>query len=342
MAMTKLPNASAVPERRDMSRRAASPRAQTPPPMVQERERQEPPDRLTSGEVPRVSIGMPVYNGENFLREACDSILAQTFTDFELLISDNGSTDATEAICREYAARDPRVRYHRTATNRGGAWNHSRVFALASGEYFMWHHHDDRSAPELLERCVAILDAHTEVINCHANTTIIDAYGTPIYRYVEHADLRSASAYDRLRRYVRHDRDCPLCSLYFGLMRREVLGKTRLIEPYVNAELSLMSELALRGHFYELPEHLFDRRDHPGISTRRYTTAKAMMAWANPKSKGGWDGWHVLAARLRAVTIVPMGPYDRLRCYLYTLELFTHLARGSVRDWWGGLTHRRA
>jgi len=334
MAMTKLPEAREEPERRDRSRRDGSLRA------VPRRQRQGPQAHQASGATPRVSIGMPVYNGENFLREACDSILAQTFTDFELIISDNGSTDATEAICHDYAARDPRVRYHRAATNLGGAWNHSRVFELASGEYFMWHHHDDRSAPELLERCVAILDAHPDVINCHANTTIIDAYGAPIYSYVENADLRSSSAYDRLRRYVRHDRDCPLCSLYFGLMRREVLGKTRLIQAYVNAELSLMSELALRGHFYEIPEHLFDRRDHPGISTRRYTTAKALMAWANPQSKGGWDGWHVLAARLRAVTTVPMGPYDRLRCYLYTFELFKHLAKGSVQDWSARLPRR--
>lgn len=285
-----------------------------------------------SRRTPRVSIGMPVCNGENYLREAVDSILAQTFTDFELIISDNGSTDATGAICREYADRDPRVHYERSETNRGGAWNRSRVFALATGEYFMWHDHDDRSAPELIARCVAVLDARPEVVNCHANTTVIDERGATLYHYVEGADLRAPSAYDRLRRYIRHDRHCPLCSLYFGLMRREVLGRTRLIEPYVNAELSLMSELALRGHFYEIPQHLFERRDHPGITTRRYATARERIAWANPASKGGWDGWRLLAARLRSITVVPMGPYDRLRCYLFTIELFGHLARGSIRD----------
>lgn len=289
------------------------------------------------GQAPRVSIGMPVYNGENFLRIACDSILAQTFTDWELIISDNGSTDATEAICHEYAVRDSRVHYYRSANNRGGAWNRNRVFALATGEYFMWHDHDDAITPTLVARCVAVLDARPEVVNCYANTVIIDQHGTPIRRYAEGAALRTTSAYARLRHYIRHDRDCPLCSIYFGLMRRSVLAQTTLFQPYIDAEMSLMSELALRGQFHEIPEHLFLRRDHPGITTRRYATTKERIEWSDPAkvSKAGGDGWRILAARLRAITVVPMHLYDRLRCFAYTAELFKHLAAGSLRAWLG-------
>lgn len=285
-------------------------------------------------QTPRVSIGMPVFNGADFLRAACDAILAQTFTDFEFIISDNGSTDATEAICREYAAHDKRIRYYRQDQNRGGAWNYNRVFALATADYFMWHAHDDMIAPEFVERCVEALDRHPEVTNCYTNSRIIDEHGTPLREYVEGAALRSPSAYERLRHYTRHDRDCPLCSIYFGLMRREVLAKTILFRPYVNAEMGLMSELVLRGPFYEIPEHLFSRRDHPGISTRRYPSPKERIVWWSPAKagKGGWDGWRMLFARLRSVTTVPMKPYDRLRCYLYTLDLFSHLAIGSIRD----------
>jgi glycosyltransferase involved in cell wall biosynthesis len=278
---------------------------------------------------------MPVYNGENFLRIACDSILAQTFTDFELVISDNGSTDATEAICREYAARDPRVHYYRSAKNRGGSWNRNRVFALSRGELFMWHDHDDAILPTFLERCVAILDARPEVVNCYANTIIIDEHGAAIRHYAEGAALRSTSPYARLRHYIRHDRGCPLCSIYFGLMRRATLAQTPLFQPYIDAELSLMSELALRGQFHEIPDHLFLHRDHPGISTRRYATTKDRIAWSDPAKVGraGGDGWRILAARLRAITIVPMPPYDRLRCFAYTAELFKHLAAGSAKAW---------
>ena len=96
--------------------------------------------------VPRVSIGLPVYNGENYMAAAIDSLLAQTFTDFELIISDNASTDATEQICRDYAHRDGRIRYYREEVNRGAAWNFTHTFELARGEYFKWHAHDDLCA----------------------------------------------------------------------------------------------------------------------------------------------------------------------------------------------------
>ena len=92
----------------------------------------------------KVSIGMPVYNGEKFIREALDSLLAQTFTDFELIISDNASTDGTEAICREYAARDSRIRCVRQSENRGACANFQFVLDEAKGEYFMWAAADDK------------------------------------------------------------------------------------------------------------------------------------------------------------------------------------------------------
>jgi glycosyltransferase involved in cell wall biosynthesis len=101
--------------------------------------------------VPKVSIGMPVYNGEPFIREALDSLLAQTFTDFELIISDNASTDGTEAICREYAAKDDRIRYVRQPENRGALANFQFVLDEAVGEYFMWAAADDIRAPDCLE-----------------------------------------------------------------------------------------------------------------------------------------------------------------------------------------------
>lgn len=85
---------------------------------------------------PQVSIGMPVYNGEQFLKDALDSILAQTFDNFELIISDNTSTDNTQEICKAYSAKDQRICYYRNEKNLGAAWNFNRVFELARGEYF--------------------------------------------------------------------------------------------------------------------------------------------------------------------------------------------------------------
>src|SRR3954470_23138397 len=107
---------------------------------------------------PRVTIGLPVYNGARYLAEAIESVLAQTFTDFELVISDNASTDATAAIALQYAARDPRVRYSRNRENIGSARNFGRAFELATGEFFKWMASDDLISPEFLENCVAALD----------------------------------------------------------------------------------------------------------------------------------------------------------------------------------------
>ena len=116
---------------------------------------------------PRVSIGLPVYNGERWLAEALDSLLAQTYSDFELIISDNGSTDDTQAICEEYAARDRRIRYIRQEINRGLAWNWNCVFEESAGDYFKWAACDDLYHPTFLERCVQILDQYPDVAWCH-------------------------------------------------------------------------------------------------------------------------------------------------------------------------------
>src|ERR1700761_38911 len=103
---------------------------------------------------PLLSIGLFVYNGERYIREAIDSFLSQTFTDFELIISDNASTDATEQICLDYAAKDSRVRYSRNPRNMGAGWNVRRVAELATGKYFRWAACDDRCEPDLLRTCV--------------------------------------------------------------------------------------------------------------------------------------------------------------------------------------------
>ena len=99
--------------------------------------------------VPIVSIGLPVYNGEAFIGEALDSLLDQTHSDFELIISDNASTDATEAICREYVSRDPRVRYIRQAANQGILANYRAVLNEARSGLFMWASADDTWGPSI-------------------------------------------------------------------------------------------------------------------------------------------------------------------------------------------------
>ena len=126
---------------------------------------------------PRVTIGLPVYNGEQYLVQALDALLAQTYTDFALIISDNASTDRTQEICLAYAAKDARIQYYRNPINIGSAKNFNHVFALSASEYFMWAAHDDYMAPKLVAKCVDVLDRDPTILLCHAWVKIIDEQG---------------------------------------------------------------------------------------------------------------------------------------------------------------------
>ena len=127
--------------------------------------------------MPRVSIGVPVYNGERFIRQSVESLLAQTYGDFELVITDNASTDGTEEVCRELVKKDKRVRYVRNEKNLGGPGNFRRVFALCSGEFHKWSTADDYWDPTVIEKCVAVLDREPDVVLCYPKSNLVDASG---------------------------------------------------------------------------------------------------------------------------------------------------------------------
>ena len=131
---------------------------------------------------PSVSIGLPVFNAEHYLERSLGSILAQTHRNFELIISDNASNDATEAICRRHAALDARIRYHRNPRNQGATFNFRQVVALSSGEYFLWAAHDDMFAPKYVERCIAVLEQNRDVVLCYSKSIEIDEQGQPLER----------------------------------------------------------------------------------------------------------------------------------------------------------------
>src|SRR5207245_5286947 len=115
-------------------------------------------------DTPRVSVGLPVYNGEKFLRKRLDSVLEQTFENFELIISDNASTDATLVICMEYSKKDKRIRYIRQEKNMGLTWNFNFVLQEAKGEYFVWAAVDDHWYPTFLEKNVKNLESNKNIV----------------------------------------------------------------------------------------------------------------------------------------------------------------------------------
>src|SRR6266481_3602004 len=203
---------------------------------------------------PSVSVGMPVYNGERWIREAIDSILGQTYRDLELVICDNASTDGTEALCRAYAARDPRVRYYRNSENLGVNENHNGVFRHARGEYFKWASSSDICAERLIERCVAVLDTRPDVVLSYGRTALIGEHLSAAEDYDDNLDLQDASACIRLEKVLRR---VQLNNVMNGVIRAQALRGTALIGVYFSSDLVLIAELALRGKFVELPERLF-------------------------------------------------------------------------------------
>jgi len=228
--------------------------------------------------IPRVSIGLPVYNGDRYLRDAIDSIVCQTFTDFELIISDNGSTDQTEAICQSYIDKDSRIRYYRSENNRGAAWNYNRVFQLSSGEYFKWAAHDDICAPEFLAKCVAMLDCEQTVVLCYTIILDIDEQGRHLSR-LSRRKAESDKPHERFRNLILRDYTCEET---FGIIRSNILRKTPLIGNYSDSDRVLLSELSLYGRFYEVPEGLFFHRIHEGMSTKQHDTRHKRMGWFDP------------------------------------------------------------
>lgn len=261
---------------------------------------------------PLVSLGLPVYNGANYLRQALDSILAQTYRNWEVILSDNGSTDATPDICAEYAARDGRIRYYRHTVNMGASRNFNFTFALSRGPLFRWTAHDDVAAPDLLERCVAGLLAHPGAVLCHPRTRVIGPSGEPIFDYGVRLRTDSPRTEERFHDLVCLDHSCfPI----FGLMWSAVLRRTPLLGPFVGSDRNLLAELALHGPFHEIPEFLFYRRDHPETSTRQFPHASARLAWFR-QSPGGARfptvrrGYEYLASLARA----PLAPGERMAC----------------------------
>ena len=270
-----------------------------------------------SKDKPRVSIGVPVFNGEKYLAVALDSLLAQTYSDFELIISDNASTDGTQEICRTYAARDCRIRFFRNKINLGAAKNFNRTFELSSGEYFKWAAHDDLCAPEYLERCVEVLDRKLSVLVCHTKTIYIDENGEEYGVYDDQLDLHSLRPYKRYHDYF--FRPYKRCNAIFGVIRANELKKTPLIGCYFGSDQVLLGELTLRGEVYRVPEPLFLRRDHLQQPWRRHPTRQSHEAWFDPTraTKITLPHWRLLFEHFMCIKRVPLSWNERKWCYIY-------------------------
>jgi glycosyltransferase involved in cell wall biosynthesis len=263
----------------------------------------------------RLTIGLPVYNGANFLAESLESLLGQTYDDLEIVISDNASTDGTADICQEYANKDSRIRYIRQPYNIGMIRNHQFVMRQATGELFKLASHDDLYARDLLKKCIEALDAHPEVVVAHCWEARIDARGSIIeaMAYPVAADLPRVS--ERLRSMLFDGWD----DYTYGVMRTDVLLRTHLVGSYHMADRCMNVELSLYGPFYLVPEWLYFRREHADLLTPLSVRERCVRLdhrranrFLHPVVRLYAEYlWSYIAAIHRA----PLSPMERRECY---------------------------
>jgi glycosyltransferase involved in cell wall biosynthesis len=294
---------------------------------------------------PLLSIGLFVFNGEAFLRATLDSILAQTFHDFELVISDNASTDGTQQICEEYAISDSRIRYFRADTNMGAGWNIRRVFSLATGKYFKWAACDDLYEPDFLSKCIEVLERDSSVVLAHARTRVIDERGAFLENYEWLMRSDSSDPVTRFKEMLLNDH---MCYQIFGVIRREALLCIPPQGSYVNSDGVLLSQLCFLGRFHEDPGFLFISRRHDRQSsqtlpvrlkkrrlrlTNRYGTLPCPEWWDPHKSKSlEFPEWRQLREYYSSIMRAPIASQARLRCLTLLMPWIIRHFRRMMKD----------
>ena len=235
---------------------------------------------MVSSSMPRLSIGIPVFNGEEFLPELLDSLLAQTFSDFEIVICDNASSDRTAQICCEYASRDARIRYFRNDTNLGALPNYNRTFELSTAPLFKWAAHDDLYHEVYLEACVKLLDENPDIVLAHTGSAFIDEKSELLPFEQETGSFIDPKTGKRYWADVPSIGDTPVAinrfwqvltrarwgTHMFGVVRREILQQTSLLPNFAGSDRAMLAELALLGRFRCVNERLFLKRLHANVS----------------------------------------------------------------------------
>jgi glycosyltransferase involved in cell wall biosynthesis len=278
--------------------------------------------RADTGAAPPVSIGMPVYNGAKWLVATVESILSQRYVDFELVISDNASTDATEKMCRQIAAGDQRVRYFRNDTNVGASNNFNLAFKRSRGAFFKWTSCSDLIAPDYLSKCVPVLSKNPDAVLVFPRTSLFTHTLADGQAYAERFDLDVADPVERFRRYTDH---ANLNNIMQGLIRSSVLRGTQLYRKFVGADFNMIAELILRGRAIQIDEVLHYRRMEEETFTARYSAVELRRTYdpANP-NRMVLQFWRRSLDYFPLVLRAPLPVVEKL-------ELLDYLLR---RTWW--------
>lgn len=272
----------------------------------------------------KVGMGMPVYNGEQYIEDALKSALSQSFDDFSLHIADNASTDRTQEICQDFASQDSRIHYIRNSINLGAAKNYTVCFEPSNCEYFRWANADDLSEPSLVAKCLRVLEENPDAVLAYGKTRIIGSNGEFLEDYDDnlHLTMESPSA-----RFIQCLDAIGLSNVLYGLVRRDQLAKTALLGNYIASDINLIAELTLYGTFIEIPDTLFSRRMHPEASSwDRSDTETQREFWDPSRKKLFLQKWRRVRAYTSAVSRAELSTAEKLTLY----KQITKIA------YWGG------
>jgi glycosyltransferase involved in cell wall biosynthesis len=207
---------------------------------------------------------MPVYNGERFIQQALDSLLAQDYKHFELIISDNASADRTADICRSYAEEDPRVRYYRREENSGPEANFNRVLEWAEGEYFMWAACDDLWEPSYIRTLLEYLITTPGAVLAFSAFDNIDECGHQVRTYPHLFELPSGDLFTRLQNYMAQEEYLGKANLIYGLMLRSAIQEAAGFKVWGKSlwgvDMLVVFKLLTLGNMVLSPELLFHKR----------------------------------------------------------------------------------
>jgi glycosyltransferase involved in cell wall biosynthesis len=270
---------------------------------------------INAANKPTVSVAMPIYNSQQYLAESIEAHLNQTYQDFELILTDNASTDGSEEICRSFADKDSRVKYHRNPQNVGAAGNFRRGFELSEGRYFRWSPSDDLVSPNLLQSAVDILDRDPSIFVAYARTKLIDDKSEISGDFEENLHLMNDRPAERWKAVHRNLR---LGNLHYGLCRSSTLRKTGLLRNYSGGDFPLIAEMSLYGKFFEIPDAFFYRRMHEKASSAMKNSAD-VMALYDPKKRGKLFlyNWVHLGANLKSIARAPVSFPEKIRLYAF-------------------------
>ena len=279
---------------------------------------------------PLVTVGMPVYNSERYIAQSIDSLLAQTYKDFILLISDNASTDGTAELCQSYVQKDSRVKYYRNPVNIGMTGNFNRVFELTRSKYLKWSTADDYWAPEMLADAGEVMEVNPSVVVCYPRVIVVDAEGKEQGRFEDEMNLMQE---DPAQRFLALVRNIKLVNHHLGLLRTEAVGRTRLFGKHIAADKGFLAELSLYGKFFELPKYQFYRRFHAESSSwkRGSEEQQARRFLASHVRKVPFNAWRFHGTFGGAVLRSPLGIVAKINL-LGSVAKWMYWDRGELID----------